>query len=317
MNAARRRSMALRRFAGSITLVTVLGHTLLGFEQAYLTPIVGAVTGVAAEFVLETVEAWAWRRPARYLRSRPGRVTDFFLPSYTTGLTCAMLLYGGAHPMPVVLAALIGVGSTYVLRVRAPGGAGHLAASAPGRHYMNPSCFGAVAVLLLFPWVGVAPPYQFTEWVSGPFDALVPLAALTLGTMANARPTGRLPLVLGWVGGFALQGVVRGALTDVSTVGALLPMTGVAFVLYTTCLITDPGTTPVRPRAQAAFGLATAVVYGLLVQFDIGYGLLLALVIVCAGRGAGLALFARVRPLTVPVPADARELSDLPAGVKP
>ncbi|MDP9865331.1 MULTISPECIES: enediyne biosynthesis protein UnbU [Streptosporangium] len=312
MTTARERDRALRYFAGSITLVTVLGHTVLGFEQAYLAPIVGAVTGVTAEFALETVEAWAWRRRARYRGAGPGRVAGFLLPSYITGLTCAMLLSGSAHPAPVALAVLIGVGSTYVLRVRVPG----TAAGTPGRHYLNPPCSGAAAVLLLMPWVGAAPPYQFTEWVSGPFDALVPLALLALGA-ANAGLAGRLPLALGWAVGSALQGLVRGAAAGLPPLGALLPMTGAAFVLYTTYLVTDLDTTPARPRNQVWFGLAAAAVYGLLVQLHVVFGLLSALLIVCAGRGAGLALLARVRPLTVPVPAGARDLPEVPAGVQP
>ncbi|MER5325041.1 enediyne biosynthesis protein UnbU [Streptosporangium roseum] len=320
MDAVWKRGRALRRFAGSITVMTVLGHTVLGFEQAYLTPIAGAATGVIAEFVLETVEAWAWRRPARY-RGTPGQVADFFLPSYITGLTCAMLLYGGADPRPVVLAVLIGVGSTYVLRVRAPGMAGQRTGDAPGRHYLNPSCSGALAVVLLFPWVGVAPPYGLAERVPGPPGSLVPLAVLVLvlGSAVNAGLIGRLPLVLGWMGGSVLQGLARGGLTDVSVISALLPMTGVALVLATGYVLTDLDTTPARPRGQVVFGLATAAVHGLLVQFHFHAvsGLLSALLIVCAGRGAGLALLARVRPATVPVPADARGLSEVPAGAQP
>ncbi|GAA4227614.1 hypothetical protein FHR32_001570 [Streptosporangium album] len=332
MDATRRRDRDLRRLAGSITLVTVLGHIVLDFEQPYLAPVVGAVTGVGAAFVLETVEAWAWRRPARYRGTRCRQVAGFFLPSYITGLTCAMLLYAGARPMPVVLAVLIGVGSTYVLRVRVPGvgwrpegeaprdtgprrgtaprAAGHQAGAAPGGHYLNPACLGVAAVLLLFPWVGVAPPY--------PSGESVPSALLVLGSVANARLTGRLPLVLGWAVGFALQGLVRGGPAGVPAPGVLLPMTGVAFVLYTTYLITDLDSTPARPRAQMAFGLATAVVYGLLAHLAVDFGLFFALLTVCAGRGAGLALLARVRPSAVPVPAAAaRDLSEVPAGVKP
>ncbi|WP_406312244.1 enediyne biosynthesis protein UnbU [Streptosporangium sp. NBC_01639] len=321
---------ALRRFAGSITFVTVLGHTVLDFEQPYLAPVVGAATGVATAFVLETVEAWAWRRPPGYRRARCRQAAGFFLPSYVTGLTCAMLLYTGTRPMPVALAVLIGVGSTYVLRVRVPGtarrrGGGALraarpsggAASAgtrprdrfaaegqPGEHYLNPSCLGVTAVLLLFPWAGVAPPY--------PLGGLVPPAVLLLGSVVNARLAGRLPLVLSWAGGFALLELVRGG-----PAGALPPMTGMAFVLYTNYLVTDPGSTPARSRGQVVFGLATAAVYGLLAQFAVVFGLFFALLIVCVGRGTGLALLARVRPSTAPVPADARDLSGVPAGVQP
>ncbi len=310
----RKRDEAFRRLAESLTLITVLGHTVLGFEQSCLAPVVGVLTGVTAEFALETVEAWSRRRPARYLGVPRARVAGFFLPSYVCGLLCAMLLYGNGHLMPVALAVLIGVGGTYVFRVRAPrtprvpkaretpetareaGGAGRTAEDAPGRPFLNPAAFGVVAVLLLFPWVGLAPAYQFTAWVSGPFDLVVPLAVLAWGTAVNARLAGRLPLVLGWVGGFALQALVRGGLTDVSAVGALLPMTGTAFALYTGYLIIDPATSPARPRDQVAFGLATAAVYGLLVQLYVVFGLFLAPVVVGAGRSLRMALHDRLHP---------------------
>ncbi|WP_329085509.1 enediyne biosynthesis protein UnbU [Streptosporangium sp. NBC_01469] len=317
MNATRRRDKAFRRLAESLTLITVLGHTVLGFEQSCLAPVVGVLTGVTAEFALETVEAWSRRRPARYLGVPRDRVVAFLLPSYVCGLLCAMLLYGNGRLAPIALAVLIGVGGTYVFRVTAPGTprvpkaretpetaekaepkartAGRDAEDVPGTPFLNPAAFGIVAVLLLFPWVGLAPAYQFTAWVSGPFDLLVPLAVLVWGTTVNARLAGRLPLVLGWVGGFALQALVRGALTDVSAVGALLPMTGTAFALYTGYVIVDPGTSPARPRDQVVFGLATAAVYGLLVQCHVVFGLFLALVIVGAGRGLRVALPARLR----------------------
>lgn len=277
MNADPSRGRALRRSAASLTLITVLGHTVLGFEQSYLAPVAGVLTGVTTEFVLETVDAWAQRRPARYLGVPRDRVADFFLPSFSCGLLCAMLLYGNGHLMPIVLAVLIGVGGTYAFRARAP--------ETAGTAFLNPVAFGVVAVLLLFPWVGLAPAYQFTEWVAWPFDLIVPLAVLAGGVTANSGPGGRLPLMLGWAGGFALQACVRGGLTDVSTAGALLPMTGTAFALYAGYVITDPGTSPVRPRDQVVFGLATAAVYGLLVQFHIVFGPFFALVIVCAARG--------------------------------
>lgn len=315
MNTDRRRDdEAFRRLAGSLTLITVLGHTVLGFEQSFLAPVVGVLTGVTAEFALETVEAWARRRPARYLGVPRDRVVGFLLPSYVCGLLCAMLLYGNGHLTPIALAVLVGVGGTYVFRVAAPetprvpkaretpetarkaGTAGRAAEEVPGRLFLNPAVLGIVAVLLLFPWVGLAPAYQFTAWVSGPFDLLVPLAVLAWGTTVNARLAGRLPLVLGWTGGFALQALVRGGLTDVSTVGALLPMTGTAFALYTGYVIVDPATSPVRPRDQVFFGLATAAVYGLLVQFHVVFGLFLALVVVGAGRGVRVALAARLHP---------------------
>lgn len=64
-------------------------------------------------------------------------------------------------------------------------------------------------------------------------------------------------------------------------------MTGVAFVLFTNYMITDPGTTPSKARPQFVFGSAVAIVYAVLMQFNIVYTLFFATAIVCGGRGLG------------------------------
>jgi hypothetical protein len=65
-------------------------------------------------------------------------------------------------------------------------------------------------------------------------------------------------------------------------------MTGVAFILYTFYMITDPATTPSGRRDQIAFGLSVAAVYGLLMVTHIVFGLFFALTIVCVCRGLGM-----------------------------
>ncbi|MEU4833806.1 enediyne biosynthesis protein UnbU [Streptosporangium sp. NPDC023615] len=293
----RGRVRASRWAAASLTLLTVLGHTVLGFEQSWAAPVAGVLAGVTAALALEAVDAWAWRRPVRYLGVPRDRVADFLLPPYVRGLLCAMLLYGTGHPAPVVPAVLIAVASGYVPRVRAPRTPG----DGPGRPVLNPVATGVAAVLLLLPQAAPAPPHQFTAWVSGPFDLLVPLAVLAAGAV-HAGLAGRLPLLLGWTGGFLAQAVVRGWLTDVSAVAALLPMTGTAFALYAGYVIADPATSPVRARPQAWFGLATAAVYGLLVQSHVVFGSFLAPVVVCAGWVLGPVLLARLGPAVLPSP---------------
>ncbi|MDN3295969.1 enediyne biosynthesis protein [Streptomyces ficellus] len=294
------RSAALRRFGLSITVLTVIGHTLLGFEQAYLTPVVAVVSGLAAEGVLGAIDAHARRVRPWYAGRPPGEMVDLLLPAYITALACAMLLYANDRLMPTVLATVAGVASKYVVRVRVAG---------RPRHVLNPSNTGIVLVLLLFPWVGIAPPYQFTEWTSGAVDWLIPLAVLAAGTMLNAKLTGKVPLIAGWAAGFVAQGVIRWALTDISVASALLPMTGVAFVLFTNYMITDPGTTPSRPRHQALFGAATAAVYGVLVHLHIVFGLFFALVIVCVLRAVVLVAAERLARVPARAPAASRDAS--------
>jgi hypothetical protein len=88
-------------------------------------------------------------------------------------------------------------------------------------------------------------------------------------------------------------------------------MTGLAFVLYTFYMVTDPATTPSSARGQVVFGLSVAAVYAALMVSHVVFGLFFALTIVCVARGLGLwALsFARERgtaPIATTAPALAR-----------
>jgi enediyne biosynthesis protein E5 len=277
------RTAALRRFAMSITAFTVLGHLWLGFEQAFITPIAAVVFAYVLDFLLETAEARAEGREPKY---RTDGLFDFMLPAHISGLACAMLLYANDRIWPVLFAVAVAIGTKYLIRVRVAG---------RWRHVLNPSNTGIAVTLLVFPWVGIAPPYHFTEWVSGPVDWVIPVAILIAGTLLNAGLTKKIPLILGWAGAFFAQALIRTWIDGTATASALVVMTGVAFILFTNYMITDPGTTPVRPRNQVVFGVATALVYSLLVHFHIVYGLFFALVIVCVARGLLLAALS-VRP---------------------
>ncbi|RVX39778.1 NQR2/RnfD/RnfE family subunit of NADH-ubiquinone oxidoreductase [Nonomuraea polychroma] len=291
-----KRVAALRRFAVSITVLTVVGHAALGFEQAFITPVAAVICAYVLELGLEVIDARTRQRPMKFQPTWRSMI-DFLLPAHITGLACAMLLYANDRVEPILLAVTIAIASKYLVQV--PVG-GRL------RHVLNPSNTGIVVVLLLFPWVGIAPPYHFTEWVSGPVDWLIPAGILMAGTMLNAKLTGKMPLILGWLAGFVAQAVIRSGIEGTPVLSALLVMSGTAFILFTNYMITDPGTTPVRPRNQVWFGVITAGVYGTLVAFHIVFGLFFALTIVCALRGVGLALLAWLagapRPQVEPEP---------------
>lgn len=167
----------------------------------------------------------------------------------------------------------------------------------PTRHYLNPSNFGIAVTLLLFPWVGIAVPYQFTENLGSVGDLAVPMVIICTGSFLNTWYTRRIPLALAWVGAFALQAIVSSLIHWYFTghcpmVSRLSAMTGVAFVLFTFYMVTDPATTPERPGAQVAFGVSVALLYSLLVMSHVVFGLFVALVIVCVARGLGTYLMA-------------------------
>lgn len=272
------RLAGLRRFAFALTAFNLLGHTVLGFEQSWAQPLAAILTAYALELLLEVTDAWARHRPRRFASS-PRALLDFLLPAHITGLAVSMLLYANEQIAPVVFATAAAMASKWLLR--APVGPGT-------RHFFNPSNLGISVTLLLFPWVGIAPPYQFTANIDGPLDWLLPAFIIVSGTLINYRFTGRLPLLLAWLAGFAAQGIIRSLVLGTPVVAALLPMTGLAFILYTFYMVTDPATTPQTRRGQVGFGLAVASVYSCLLLLHVVFGLFFALTIVCAARGVWL-----------------------------
>jgi hypothetical protein len=280
------RIAALRRFAIAITVLNILGHTLLGFEQSWAQLFVAVVTAYATELGLESIGAWAQgTRPA--FAGNIVRLIDFLLPAHITGLAVSMLLYANDRLAPFVFAAAVAIASKSLIRVATPNGT---------RHVLNPSNTGIAATLLAFSWVGIAPPYAFTERVSGAWDVIIPGIIVCSGTFLNARFTGKLPLIVAWMIGFALQAGLRSALFHTSLVAALLPMSGMAFLLFSFYMISDPGTTPEKPRAQLAFGLIVAFTYAALQMAHVVFGLFFALFIVCTARSAMLFIRALATP---------------------
>ena len=55
----------LRRFAVAITVLNLLGHTVLGFEQSWAQPVVALAAAYLTEALLEAVESRASGRAPR------------------------------------------------------------------------------------------------------------------------------------------------------------------------------------------------------------------------------------------------------------
>lgn len=267
---------ALRRFATAITLLNVLGHTVLGFEQALATPVVALLAAYSTEILLEVLESRRLGRRPRFLAGGTAPV-DFLLSAHISGLAVAMLLYANDRLLPVAFAAVTAIASKHLFRVGTNGSR---------RHFFNPSNLGITATLLAFPWVGIAQPYMFTENLSGGWDWFLPGLIICTGSFLNTKFTRRVPLILAWLGAFVLQAVIRHFVFGNLLLPSLNPMTGVAFLLFTFYMVTDPATTPTSVRGQIAFGAAVALAYGTLMAFHVVFGLFFGLTAVCAGRGA-------------------------------
>lgn len=276
----------LSRFALAITVLNVLGHAFLGFEQSWITPFVSVLTAYGVEFIGETIEARVNQRTPRYAGS-PVDFVKFLLPAHISGLAIAMLLYAAENVSAIAFAAATAMASKYVFRMAVSSGR-------PGqptpRHFLNPSNFGITVTLLLFPTVGIAPPYQFTENTSGILDWILPLIVICTGSYLNIKATGRMPLIVAWVSAFAAQAILRSILHGTPPMAGLLPMTGFAFILFTFYMITDPATSPSRTTGQIGFAVAVASFYVLFMEMHVVFGMFYALTIVTAVRGALISL---------------------------
>lgn len=277
------RMFALWYFTTLITAWNLLGHTVLGFEQSWATPITAVTVAIGLHLLLEVIDARTRGRALRFTAS-PGAFLNFLPAAIIPGFACGMLLYANERLWPVVFAVAVSLGSKVLLR--APVGNGHY------QHIFNPSNFGVAATLLLFPSVGFAPPYHFTANVRGLWDWGLPGVVLFTGILIHALFTGRLPLVAAWIIGFVAQGMFRANLSGTPFFVPLMPMTSAAFILFTLYMIPDPATTPLKPARQMLFGFAVAMVYGALQLMHFVFGLFFALVTVCALRGLSLHIYA-------------------------
>jgi len=275
----RLRLFALWYFTVLMIVWNLLGHLYLGFEQSWATPVVAIITAIAVSILFDWVDAKATGREIRFLGS-PGAFLNFLPACLIPRFACAMLLYPNERLSPVVFAVVLSIASK--LFFRAP--------VAPGRtqHIFNPSNFGVGATLLLFPEVGFAPPYHFTENITGLWDWLTPLFILGTGIIVHGLFTGRLALIGAWIIAFILQGLIRAKIFGAPLFVPLMPMTSAAFIIFTLYMIPDPATTPLDPKRQTIFGAAVAFVYALTQILHLVYGLFYALLLVCALRGVGL-----------------------------
>lgn len=269
------RIAALIRFGIAITILNIAGHLYLGFEGSWAQLTTALVTAYSVELLFEWLQAIQQGRKTKF--SGGGQKLFYFLlPAHITGMAVSMLLFANQGVMPIVFATTVAILSKLVFR---------FAVNGKTRHYLNPSNCGITAALLLFPWVGIAPPYQFTENTSGVVDWILPLIFIGIGSFLNTKFTGRIVLILSWFFGFALQAVIRSIFFDASLPASLNPMTGVAFLLFSFYMISDPATTPSRNRNQIFFGLSVAFVYGILMLSHVVFGLFFSLAIVCCIRG--------------------------------
>ena len=287
----------LRMSASLATVFTILGHTVFGFEQPVAQVFVALGTGYSCALFFEWVDAWACHDTPGFAGGGFRKLVDFLLPAHMTSITMSFLLYNGPRLWIVAFAVALGLGSKYVLRVRQNG---------RFQHFMNPSNIAIAVVLAVYQWTGVLP-WEFTVDLHGVFDWLVPLIIVGLGFRLNLFFTGRLPSIGAWLGTFIALGALRAWLQGTSVSAELVVLTGIPMVLFTFYMITDPQTSPSKPRSQVLFGAGIAFAYTVLLKLHVQYTMFYSVTVICAIRGLWLT-WSSVRatadsPVSVRVPA--------------
>ncbi len=172
------------------------------------------------------------------LRGRLRAFVDYLLPAHITALAVSMLLFANDRMAPIVFGTAVAIGSKWIV---ARAGARRLETRS------QPVERGIAAALLLFPSVGITPPYQFTENFAGAWHWLVPgdhpdHRFVHQRALQRPRPADRRVAR----GVRAARRRCAVLFAGAAPIAPFVPMTGAAFVLFTMYMITDPSTTPLR-----------------------------------------------------------------------
>jgi hypothetical protein len=218
-------------FACILTAYAILGCTVLGFNR---TPLQMLLT-VGAGCLLDMAFHWMFC----------DRKLLVPLSAYISTVSLGLLLNYAHNYYLLFLPVFFTIASKYILTYR-------------GRHIFNPSMFGVVCALALGGGMfSSAPAYQWGG--SWGMVAFMLTAALVLFVFR----IGRLPLILSFLGFYALEVLVRAYVLryhihlETLILGAL---TSARFYLFTFYMITDPKTSPNGAWKQIGWSFAIVAV---------------------------------------------------------
>lgn len=268
----------LRISATLATVFTILGHTVLGFEQSWAQMFVALATGYTCALLFEWVDSRANDAVPGFAGGGPRKFVDFLLSAHMTAITLSFLIYVNQRLWIMALAVTLAIGSKYVLRVPQNGRL---------QHFMNPSNFAIAVVLATYQWTGILP-WAYTEGIEGALVWIVPLIIVALGLRLNLLFTGRLPTITAWLGTFIALAFVRAWFQNKGVSAELVVLTGVPMVLFTLYMITDPQTSPSRLLSQILFGAGVAVAYSVLLLLHVNFTMFYSVTAICSIRGLWL-----------------------------
>jgi len=230
----------------------ILGYEVLYFNRSLDQLLVALLTCMALDLIIT------------FALSRKIVVP---LSGMLTGLSIGLLLASYDFRLFVVV-SIWSIASKYLIKLR-------------GHHVFNPSNFGIVVALFLTH--GLASVAPGSQW-GGDFRYAFVIFAIGLVTMWRIQ---RLRIVLGWLTGYVLVGLLRMAVGQGGLIFVLGPLTGAEFALFTFVMIPDPKTTPTEKHVQFWFGLALGLLDGFMRLAEIRYSMFYALFILCAARAWG------------------------------
>jgi Na+-transporting NADH:ubiquinone oxidoreductase subunit NqrB len=204
----------------SLAILLTYGVGALGFDQ---TP-----ADIALIVTSALITQWLCSRAIS------GQRFDPLSPLITAFSLC--LLLRGSSPTILALAAVLAIGSKFVLRF-------------DGRHIFNPANF-AIAVLLLADMAWISP----AQWGSRTWAAFL-FVCLACLVLSRAK---RADLAIAFLGTYIAILLARAFYLGDPLAIPLKQMQSGALLLFTFFMITDPKTTPDRRSARILFAVLVA-----------------------------------------------------------
>ena len=228
---------------------TLVGQTLLSFDHSWLQILLSLFVSCVLDMLLNY---WKTRKLV------------WPLSGVITGLGLGLLIESTSPNLlwPYVVAPMLAIASKSLIRIQ-------------GKHIFNPSNFGLTTLLLLFPGAVTTISSQWSNSLG-----IVVIIFLVGGF--SAFRVSRLDLVLSFLGGFALMALLEEHIQQSGFALVYGPLLGAGLQLFVLSMITDPKTTPNTRRRRILFGLAIALLDGLLRLANNQYSPFIALFIVSA-----------------------------------
>lgn len=227
-----------------ITGILVSAHLSFGILEGYSRTGLAILVAIAAELVMGRLTYGRWPHPAS---------------AYITGISVGILVRS-PFLWAYALTSLVSIATKYVFRFR-------------DRHLWNPSNFGVSALLLLAP---ASASVLSIQWG----NVIWPMAVIWILGAVIVWRAGRLHISATYVASFLLLSLVRSAITGISWVATVAPITGPMYQLFIFFMVTDPKTTVRSQRGQVLVVFLVALVEMILRLREVVYAPFYALFIV-------------------------------------